>query len=180
MRRYLPLLALSSFAFAHPGHFHGVNPFNSGILHPLTGVDHLSVMVAVGLLGSYYSGKKAFLPAITFVSFMTIGSILGMLGVYAPFVESGIILSVAIMGIIILVKEVKLSYVLPIIALFGILHGVAHGYEAPQTSLPLHYVLGFVLSTATLHLTGILFGKVLKESLVRYSGLLLLALAFLL
>jgi len=178
MRKYLPLLALGSFAFAHPGHLHGVSPFNAGIMHPLTGIDHLSVMVAVGLLGSYYSGKKAFLPALTFVSSMALGSFLGMLGVYAPFVESGIILSVAIMGILLMLKEVKLSYVLPLIAFFGILHGVAHGYEAPQTSAPIYYVLGFVLSTAALHITGILFGKAIKEKAVRASGLLLLALAF--
>ncbi|AAC06859.1 HupE/UreJ family protein [Aquifex aeolicus] len=180
MRKFLPFVGLASFAFAHPGHFHGVNPFNSGLIHPLTGLDHLSVMVAVGLLGSYYAGKKAFLPALTFVSFMTLGSILGLLGVSVPFVESGIILSVALMGILLFAKDLKLSYVLPLIGIFGILHGVAHGYEAPQTLHPVYYVLGFVLSTAALHFTGLLFGKALKEKLVRVSGLLLLALAFLL
>jgi len=178
MRKYLPFaLVFGGLAFAHPGHFHAANPFSSGFTHPLTGIDHIAVMVAVGLLGSYLTGKKSFAPAISFVSFMAIGAFLGMLGLPIPFVETGIVLSVALMGLILLVKDIKLLYILPLIAMFGFLHGNAHGIEAPQTANPILYTLGFILSTSILHLSGILLGKTIKERFVKLAGLSLLLLA---
>lgn len=41
------LLLAPALAFAHPGH--GDNGLVAGISHPLSGIDHLLAMVAVGL-----------------------------------------------------------------------------------------------------------------------------------
>jgi urease accessory protein len=108
---------------------------------------------------------------------MAIGAFLGMLGIPVPFIETGIVLSVALIGLLLLVRDIKLSYILPLIALFGFIHGNAHGIEAPQTANATLYTLGFILSTSTLHLSGILLGKAIKERFVRLAGLSLLLLA---
>lgn len=181
MKKYLPFaLGFSGLVFAHPGHLHTVNSFSAGFVHPFTGIDHMAVMIAIGLLGSYLTGKKSFALAISFLSFMTVGAFLGMLGLPVPFVETGIVLSVALIGMILLVKNIKLSYILPLIGLFGFVHGNAHGIEAPQTANTILYTLGFILSTSVLHLSGILFGKAIKEKFVRLSGLGILLLTLVL
>ncbi|HIQ49343.1 MAG TPA: Ni/Fe hydrogenase, partial [Aquifex aeolicus] len=64
--------------------------------------------------------------------------------------------------------------------LFGFVHGNAHGIEAPQTANTILYTLGFILSTSVLHLSGILFGKAIKEKFVRLSGLGILLLTLVL
>ena len=48
MKRILPLLLIltPSVALAHPGHGIG---FLAGLEHPLTGMDHLLAMLAIGL-----------------------------------------------------------------------------------------------------------------------------------
>ena len=43
------LLVAATPAFAHPGHDSG-GGFLAGLIHPLTGVDHLAAMVMIGLL----------------------------------------------------------------------------------------------------------------------------------
>ena len=52
------LLAAAGPAFAHPGHE------GSGFLHPFTGIDHLLVMVGVGLWASLLAARK---PAASFL-----------------------------------------------------------------------------------------------------------------
>ncbi|GAB6065727.1 HupE/UreJ family protein [Aquifex pyrophilus] len=181
MKKYLgALLGVFGFAFAHPGHLlPHTDAFTSGLLHPITGIDHLAVMVAVGMLGAYLFGKKAFIPPAVFVSSMALGFVLGYYGVNIPFVENGILLSVALSGLLLILGNSRLSFILPALMIFGLFHGIAHGYEAPQGN-PHLFALGFILSTSTLHVSGILIGKLGRERLVRVSGLALLALAFLL
>ncbi len=174
------LLGIFGLAFAHPGHIlPHTGAFTSGLIHPITGLDHIAVMVAVGMLGAYLNGKKVFLPPAVFVSFMTLGFVFGYLGINLPFVEKGVLLSVALSGLLLIFGSSRLTLILPVLALFGFLHGLAHGYESPQGN-PYNFALGFILSTFTLHVSGILFGQLGKEKLVKISGLAILGLAFLL
>jgi urease accessory protein len=46
----------------------------------------------------------------------------------------------------------------PIVAIFAIFHGYAHGKELPSAADPLGYSLGFVLATGLLHVLGIGIG----------------------
>ena len=43
--------------------------------------------------------------------------------------------------------------------LFGVFHGHAHGLEMPLAAEPAFYTLGFVVSTAALHLAGLGVGE---------------------
>src|ERR1700744_3877134 len=85
------LIVLSpSLAQAHPGmvgHTHG---FTNGLFHPLTGLDHLCAMIAVGLWAAQRGGRALWAVPATFVSIMILGGFLGMGHVGIPFVEQGI------------------------------------------------------------------------------------------
>src|SRR5476651_2360126 len=73
----LLIFLLPSLAQAHPGapgHTHG---FSNGLLHPLTGLDHICAMVAVGLWAAQRGGRALWLVPLTFVSIMVVGGILG-------------------------------------------------------------------------------------------------------
>jgi len=64
-------------AGAHP--FHGVtNGFAGGIAHPLSGLDHILAMVAVGLWAAQLGGRSRWMVPAAFVSLMIVGGALGI------------------------------------------------------------------------------------------------------
>lgn len=152
------------------------NGFISGISHPLLGIDHLLAMVAVGIISTIIGGKIAWKLPLLFVTFMCLGGILGMLGIHLPGVEYSIALSVLLSGIIIAYSK-KIPFVIPATAtmLFALAHGHAHGAEMPNSTQPVIYILGFVLATLSLHLSGVAIGHYAKKhhialTALRYTG----------
>src|SRR5712691_9534094 len=90
-------LALApTVAFAHPGH-EGASLVH-GFLHPLGGVDHIVAMVAVGLLAARLGGRALWLVPASFVATMAVAGLAGMAGAGLPYVETGIALSVVVLG----------------------------------------------------------------------------------
>jgi urease accessory protein len=177
-RRALPLaliFLLPTLAQAHPGmpgHSHG---FENGLLHPLTGLDHICAMVAVGLWAAQRGGRVLWLVPTTFISVMILGGILGMGGAQIPFVEQGIAASVLVLGIFIAAAvRLPLAASMAVVGLFALFHGYAHGAEMPATASGLNYGIGFVAATASLHLCGIGLGlaaqRFASAQFVRYLG----------
>ncbi|CDF86524.1 hypothetical secreted protein [Pseudomonas knackmussii B13] len=100
LRKSLYALALfltPAIAFAHPGH--GDNGLAAGVLHPLTGLDHLLAMFAVGLWAAQQKGAARLALPCTFVGTMLLGGLLGFDGVQLPFIETGIAASVLALGL---------------------------------------------------------------------------------
>ena len=152
------LVFLNGSAFAHttPGQAEG---FVTGFLHPLSGLDHVLAMVAVGIWGAQLKRPAIWVLPIAFPLVMAIGGVLGIRGVPLPGVEIGVAASAVVLGIVILLELRPPLWVAgAIAATFAIFHGYAHGVELPKAASPLTYALGFVLATGTLHLCGILFG----------------------
>ncbi|MBQ0757295.1 MAG: HupE/UreJ family protein, partial [Amphritea sp.] len=75
-------------AMAHTGH--EVAGFFQGMLHPLSGADHLLVMLAVGLMAAGRSKSRVgtAVPA-AFLLAMAVGTLLAVVGLTVPFVEQG-------------------------------------------------------------------------------------------
>jgi urease accessory protein len=148
-------------ALAHPGHFsHESSGFFSGLLHPLTGFDHLLAMFAVGLWAAQQQGKTRLAVPTTFVATMLIGGLLGInLSISLPFVENAIAASILALGLLVALA-VRLSLLSSVLttALFAINHGYAHGVEIPDLASPAGFAMGFVLATIGLHAAG--FGLV--------------------
>jgi len=145
-------------AWAHPNTGLGVG-FVSGFTHPLTGIDHILAMVAVGIWGTQLRQPAIWLLPVTFPLVMSVGGVLGVRGVPLPGVEIGVAASAAVLGLmIVLGARPPIALAAVLVGAFAIFHGYAHGVELPRAAYPPAYGVGFVLSTGLLHFTGIALG----------------------
>lgn len=164
LRKLTPLAAAALLLTAGPAFAHvGVGPidtFSRGFLHPLSGIDHILAMVAVGLFAANLGGAALWLVPSAFVGTMIFGGALGYYGWPLPMVEEGIGFSVVVMGLAI-AFGVRLPTIaaMALVGLFAIFHGHAHGTEGMGLGISfLPYAAGFVVATALLHVVGIVLG----------------------
>jgi urease accessory protein len=150
------------------GHLDGLA---DGALHPLTGVDHLLAMLAVGAVAALApstggtAARRPWTVVVAFLGGMVAGGMLGIGGIDVPSVETGIVLSVVGLGIaVVLAPRADAGWFLALVAVAGFAHGNAHGAEAPTAANPLLYVLGFVAITAALHAVGAFGGIVARRA----------------
>lgn len=154
LQRYfnLPVLltgvCVSEMAQAHAG---GA----AGWLHPLSGLDHLLAMLAVGAWSCQMGGRAIWIVPSAFVCCMLLGGLLGFDQVNLPGSEIGVSLSVVLLGLAIGMQK---TFAVPVAAIgvgvFGIFHGYAHGYEMPVMDDKFAYAAGFLSTTACLHVIG--------------------------
>lgn len=168
------LLLGVSPAFAHVGHG-TTESFAAGIAHPLGGLDHITVMVAVGLWAALKGGRALWIWPCAFVGVMLVGGALGMAHVDLPFVEPAILASVVALGLLVaLAVDMPVALGAAIIGAFALFHGHAHGTEVTDSANGLIYMAGFALATAALHLAGIGFAQLMARNalrpLVRVAG----------
>ncbi|WP_116811525.1 HupE/UreJ family protein [Steroidobacter cummioxidans] len=167
-------LSLPATALAHTGG--AAHSFVAGALHPLSGLDHLLAMLAVGLLAGCSGGRLRWgLPA-SFVTAMIVGAALGAGGVNVPLIEVGIALSLVAFGAALVLKQTfRAPMLVAMTAGFALFHGHAHGTEMGADLSVASYGVGFVLATALLHAFGVLLTTrmllpVQQPTLVRWSG----------
>ncbi|MCB5184612.1 HupE/UreJ family protein [Methylobacillus gramineus] len=153
----LGLLAFSSIAMAHPGH--GAESIYTGFMHPLTGLDHLLVMLAVGLWAGKVGGSARWQLPLTFVATMAVGAILGMNGHVINGVETAIAASVMALGLLLVISlPLSRGVQLGLVALFAVFHGMAHGIElATQNGITV--MGGMLVATALLHAVGLMLSS---------------------
>jgi urease accessory protein len=152
------LWPLSASAHQHTG---GAFGFLSGFEHPITGLDHILAMVAVGLWGAQLGPPAIWLLPVTFPIVMAFGGMLGLMGVQLPGIEVCIALSAVALGFMVL-REAKpnLWAAALLVGFFAIFHGHAHGAELPPGANGILYSIGFVIATGLLHALGIAIGTV--------------------
>lgn len=170
----LLLLCVPGVAMAHPGHG-AASGLLQGLIHPLSGLDHLLAMVAVGFWAAQLGGRAVWRIPCAFVGVMLVGGALGVAGVGVPFVEQGIVASVFVLGLLVAgACQLPSRYSTAIVGCFALFHGVAHGAELPQTMGAVSYSIGFILSTAVLHIVGVglgmMFEKIERPNVNRYVG----------
>ncbi len=157
------LLSAPQLALAHPGHVH-VGDFHAGWQHPLTGLDHLLAMVAVGLLAVRVGGRGVWLVPIAFLLAMLGGAGAAALGMPMPGVELGITASVVVLGVLIAsASTAPLPFAMGLAALFAFFHGHAHATEMVSSGSFTNYASGFLLATAGLLGAGVLSGFALTK-----------------
>lgn len=185
MKRHLPplvLLALCLPAMAHPAAYHVMNASGAaldGFLHPLTGIDHLLVMVAVGLWAVRLGGRALWILPCAFVLPMILGGVAGMETAPRPVIEHGITASLLLLGAALgMAWKPSLPVSMTVVALSGICHGFAHGAEMPMGSLPLLFLAGMVAATFLLHAVGVAAGLSCEgkrlEPAFRIAGMVLI------
>ncbi|SNR69626.1 urease accessory protein [Methylobacillus rhizosphaerae] len=149
----LGLLVFSPLALAHPGH--AVHGFSAGFMHPLTGLDHLLVMLAVGVWAGKIGGAARWQLPLTFVVVMALGALLGMTGYSLAPIETLLAASVMALGVLLVVSfRLPRLLQLGLVALFAVLHGLAHGAEL-SSGQGAYVMLGMLLATALLHGVGV-------------------------
>jgi len=156
----LPATLWPALAAAHtePGRAEG---FLAGLHHPVSGLDHVLAMVAVGLWGAQLGPPAIWLLPVTFPMVMAFGGMLGLIGVPVPGVEVGIALSGLLLGLAVLAEWRPPVWTAGVIVgFFAVFHGHAHGTELPAGASALLYSIGFVMATGTLHAIGIGIGVV--------------------
>jgi urease accessory protein len=155
------LYVLPSAALAHTG-IGDTAGFMHGFSHPVSGVDHILAMVAVGVFAYQLGGRALWMVPATFVLVMAAGGALGIAGVGIPYIEVGIALSVVILGAVIaLGVKAPVAVAMAIVGVFAIFHGHAHGAEMPADTSGAMYAAGFMLGTALLHAVGVGLGFVI-------------------
>lgn len=169
-------MVLSAFplaAAAHPGHIS--SGFLDGLLHPLSGIDHLLAMVAIGLWAAQLGGRARWWVPASFVGFMLVGAMLAFAGLALPVVEAGIAASVLALGLLIAANR-RLPHALCAVAAgtMALFHGYGHGAEIGLGASTAAYAGGFVVMTALLHVTGIIIAQVAyrsrREAMTRFAG----------
>lgn len=155
-RLFLPaLLIMAAPAHAHPGHRTDAG-FMMGLLHPLSGADHLLAMLMVGLWSGLAFPRHWWVCPAAFLLFMAGGFLFGAAGGPLPIAEMLILASLIGLGLA-LVSAVRLPLTIAsgMIGLFAIGHGFAHGQEMGSGGHALRFAAGFLLSTALLHGAGL-------------------------
>jgi urease accessory protein len=168
------LLVLTAPALAHTGA--GVTlGLQSGLLHPITGLDHVAAMVAVGLWGAQLGAPAIWVLPITFPLVMALGGLVGVAGVLLAFPEEAVALSGVVLGVLVALQVRPALWIAAVVVgVFAIFHGYAHGRELPDAADPLAFGVGFVVATGLLHLCGILIGLLVRlpvgERVIRGCG----------
>ena len=178
------LSLLPTLAFAHPGHglMAADGSFSlsilSGILHPLTGFDHLMLALGMGMLFTQmHSFKKGFVALL--IGLVT-GFILSLsVSLNSLFIEYGILLSIVLLTMALMSRyfnvalnqshemSVKTVYKFLIIG-FGALamfHGAAHAIEVPANSNTAGFFTGMIVAMLGLYTIGKGFATYLNTHL---------------
>ena len=178
----LPLLP--TLAFAHPGHdlMAADGSFSlsilSGMLHPLTGFDHLMLALGMGMLFTQmHSFKKGFVALL--IGLVT-GFVLSLsVSLNSLFIEYGILLSIVLLTMALMSRyfnvalnqnhemSVKTVYKFLVIG-FGALamfHGAAHAIEVPANSNTAGFFTGMIVAMLGLYTIGKGFATYLNTHL---------------
>lgn len=158
---FVAALACSPLVLAHTDtapHVHA--GFAGGVLHPLTGPDHLVAMLAVGAW-SALAVRQVWVAPFAFVALLACGAVAGAAGLEVPGVEPMIAASLVGVGLLIAtLRRVPAAAAAAIAGGFAFFHGAAHGVEIGG-ALPM--LAGLVVTTAALHMAGIAVGRIVLQ-----------------
>src|SRR5258708_1911279 len=145
-------------AWAHFGSAIG-GGWREGFAHPFSGLDHVVAMIAVGLWATQMPRPALWLLPVIFPLFMAVGVSLVPAGVALPGAEDGTAISVAVLGVLLAVAaRPPLAVGAAVTALFGVVHGSAHGAGVPAAAPPPPDGAGPSTAHTALQLAGIGMG----------------------
>ncbi len=170
------VIASPAVAMAHPGHGFE-SGWGEGLMHPLTGLDHLLVIAAVALLSVRVGGRALWAVPAAFIACGVAGGV--ATGVSAssaamPWVEMMIVASVLVCGALLIRRQSTSTIALFCVPLFGLFHGYAHIHELGGAAGLATYSAGLMLSTTALLAITIGAGVAIqslksKETLVGFT-----------
>ena len=132
-------------------------------MHPLTGLDHMAAMLAVGLW-SAMTARRIWLAPISFAGMLMVGALLGLGGLQLSGVEPMIAASLLVLGLLV-ATQAQLPSLLAagVVGIFAVFHGIAHGTELAGGSNGWAPLVGMLVATLGLHLAGVAIGLALRS-----------------
>ena len=161
-KAYVALFAMTPMlALAHPGHDHH-SGFWAGFVHPFTGLDHMMMAIAFGVLMWTANQRWKLFGVAGLAVAMVVGFAIGSQGVLASHVaEYGIIASLILLAVALWTKS---NQFLPVAAvLLASFHGVAHGTELGQSGHASLLILGMISAMVVIYVGGLGLGALLQK-----------------
>jgi urease accessory protein len=154
------LFLISPSLYAHTGG-HIDHSLMSGLLHPLTGIDHMLVLIAVGYIAAKQGGKALFVSPIFFIALMATGALLYSYAIQIPFIETFIAFSLLAFGLLVSFNRTQQSKILFLgISFFAVFHGYAHAAEIPTNSSSMSYLFALIMMSLVICLSGGILGLI--------------------
>ncbi|WP_392340819.1 HupE/UreJ family protein [Moritella marina] len=158
----LSTAVFSGSALAHTGtEAFMTSTFTNGLLHPLTGLDHLIMLLGVGFLAAQMKGKQVSIILGALVT-MLVGTGFGALTGLITGMESFIMASAFVVAVAIWKQsqqvDSKINLLSSAAVVMVLFHGWAHGVEAPAAQL-VQFVPGMLISAAALLTLGAVIGR---------------------
>ena len=150
---FLPAVALAHTQTCVPG-------FTAGFFHPLTGVDHLLAMAAVGWWSAIVRSRHWWAIPVSFAVAVLAGALIGASGAIAiAGAETMVALSLVVLGAL-LAFSIRLSTPLACVVagVLALSHGYVHGVELPLCHSGYGWLVGMMAATLLLHMAGALAG----------------------
>lgn len=149
-----------------PAQAHGIADagFSTGFSHPITGLDHLLLLVGVGGVAAFMGGSVLLFALVGAVA----GAVVGSLGGDLPGAELLAALAISAMGVVILASQrsgrsPQLGLIGTLVALAIAVHALLHGQEASGgASWWLGAALGSTLAVAVSY-------GVLRQAHIRWT-----------
>jgi urease accessory protein len=181
-----PLVAIAAGAAVmlgtDPAHAHGIaqGGFLGGLSHPLTGLDHLTMLMAVGTAASVISSRLLLWA----LGGAFVGAAIGFTGWSAPSGEMLAALSISVVGAVILlastvgqaVKQSTLTTISGGVVAVGIsIHAMLHGLEAPKDSSTILWWMGALAMSVVICGSTVLILRKLPTSVSKAAAIAFLA-----
>jgi len=158
---------------AHPGH-ESVSGIMAGLMHPWTGLDHVTAMLAVGLWATRMHNPSRTALLLATVAGIVTGSFLGSYPDILAYGETITAVSVIALGLFAaMARDVRKPLAAILVALFSLFHGYVHTAETLHQSSQLAFSSGFLISMLALQLLGVAIGTALAEKCWRLVRLCL-------
>lgn len=146
-----------AIALAHPGHgvytpsdFSAIATFSTGFLHPFTGLDHLALLIIVGLWAGLLKRTAHGLMSLGVFSWlMLMGCLLAVINPHLPMVDALIWGSTLMAALALAIpRNPRFSFLLAgvVMAAAALCHGYSHAATLPQLVGP-SYFGGILLSS---------------------------------
>lgn len=162
-------LLLPALAWAHP-EGHDARSVIEGLLHPLTGPDHVLARIAVGLWAIRLGRRAMWTLPFVFPAAMIVGALLALGAFALPAIEPLIATSVIVLGVLVAAGiRMPITASAMLVGVFAIFHGYAHASEGPSGGM-LAYAIGFVIATGMLHAGGLAAGAWVARRDLQHDG----------
>jgi urease accessory protein len=164
----LILLCLPVAVAAHP--IKGVGDFYSGMLHPLTALEFLLSWIALALFAGQQGRKTALLALAIFPSALVLGAVLGTVVASPAWLPAMNLVLIPILGLaVVLAISFPTPATVILIALVGLLHGLANGAEITAPVSPWRFIPGLATIAVFVLAYGIGLVRSIKKPWTRIA-----------